>query len=38
MECEDVLDKKLHSLTEMKSHDMNREGLLDCYRIAIATW
>lgn len=27
MECEDVLDKKLRSLTEMKSHDMNRDGL-----------
>ena len=32
------LIRNFASLTEMKLHDMNRDGLLDCYRIAITTW
>lgn len=32
------LIRNFASLTEMKLHDMNRNGLLDCYRIAITTW
>ena len=32
------LIRNFPSRVKMKSHDMNRDGLLDCYRIAVAAW
>lgn len=32
------LIRNFASRTKMKSHDMNRNGLLDCYLTAIAAW
>ena len=32
------LIRNFASQVKMKSHDMNRDGMLDCYRIAIAAW